>query len=629
MQEAMKRTKTRFLDMLLALVLVFTSLPATALAATTDSSDDNWGKLSVEDVTDELTDADRKSMFEENMDTDKVSESELPDPDELVRVIVELDTDSLLDVRDRVNSAMSMTDFQRTQAAQDQLSEISTMEADVKSAIAAEGIEPEYVFSYAAIISGFSAEVPYGDIEAIEAVDGVARVVLCETYYPDVMGDATLGEALSPAEIAAYFTPVDLTVTETGKHNAALTWTAAKQADLESVTYTVERSLAHKVSDGEQDTWVYDGFEILAEGLTECAYTDTTTLNIGCTYAYRVTTFAGTKTGPGAIAALYIDASADDPDEQAVLEIIKKIEALKPIDLLTAADEQRVRELLAEYNALTDAQKELVFNYQTLLDAIEQVGHNPERVNAKDATCTEPGYTGDLVCSVCNEVLEAGTVIDPLGHSYGEPAWTWTEDGTAATATFTCGNDESHTVVLDGDITSEITREAACGVAGEETFTATVTFAGKTYTDSKVLATAALDHDPEVRNAKDATCTEDGYTGDTVCKRCSETLATGSAIPALGHDTEVKNARAATCTEAGYTGDTVCKRCGQTVATGSSISATGHHYGSDGKCKDCGDKQTVTPATGDTFDVAMTTLVLMTSAVLAAALWFSMRKRSK
>ena len=131
-------------------------------------------------------------------------------------------------------------------------------------------------------------------------------------------------------------------------------------------------------------------------------------------------------------------------------------------------------------------------------------------------------------------------------------------------------------------------KEAACGVAGEETFTATVTFAGKTYTDSKVLATAALDHDPEVRNAKDATCTEEGYTGDTVCKRCGETLATGSSIP-----------------------------------------ATGHHYGSDGKCKDCGEKQTATPATGDTFDVAMTTLVLMTSAVLAAALWFSMRKRSK
>ena len=36
---------------------------------------------------------------------------------------------------------------------------------------------------------------------------------------------------------------------------------------------------------------------------------------------------------------------------------------------------------------------------------------------------------------------------------------------------------ETYTEVLDSDITSEITKEAACGVAGEETFTATVTFA--------------------------------------------------------------------------------------------------------------------------------------------------------
>ena len=203
----MKRTKTRLLAVLLALVLVLTSLPLTAMA--TPDTRDNWSTLRVEDVTDTLSDEDRKSMFEENMDPAKVSESELPSPDDIVSVIVELDADSLLDVRDRVNSAMSMMDFQRTQAAKDQLSEIATMEASVKEAIEAEGITPEYVFSYAAIISGFSAEVPYRDIEAIEAVDGVARVVLCETYYPDVMGDATLGEALSAAEVAAYSNNTD------------------------------------------------------------------------------------------------------------------------------------------------------------------------------------------------------------------------------------------------------------------------------------------------------------------------------------------------------------------------------------------------------------------------------------
>ena len=115
----MKRTKTRLLAILLALVLVLTSLPLTAMA--TPDTGDNWSTLRVEDVTDTLSDEDRKSMFEENMDPAKVSESELPSPDDIVSVIVELDADSLLDVRDRVNSAMSMMDFQRTQAAKDHI----------------------------------------------------------------------------------------------------------------------------------------------------------------------------------------------------------------------------------------------------------------------------------------------------------------------------------------------------------------------------------------------------------------------------------------------------------------------------------------------------------------------------
>ena len=36
--------------------------------------------------------------------------------------------------------------------------------------------------------------------------------------------------------------------------------------------------------------------------------------------------------------------------------------------------------------------------------------------------------------------------------------------------------------------------------------------------------------------AKDATCTEDGYTGDEVCKVCQTVVKQGEAIPALGHD---------------------------------------------------------------------------------------------
>ena len=44
-----------------------------------------------------------------------------------------------------------------------------------------------------------------------------------------------------------------------------------------------------------------------------------------------------------------------------------------------------------------------------------------EVVDAKDATCTEAGYTGDKVCTACGEKVEAGKAIDALGHKAGDP----------------------------------------------------------------------------------------------------------------------------------------------------------------------------------------------------------------
>ena len=39
----------------------------------------------------------------------------------------------------------------------------------------------------------------------------------------------------------------------------------------------------------------------------------------------------------------------------------------------------------------------------------------------------------------------------------------------------------------------------------------------------------------EIKDAKDATCTENGYTGDTCCKGCGAKLESGKVIPAAGH----------------------------------------------------------------------------------------------
>ncbi len=131
--------------------------------------------------------------------------------------------------------------------------------------------------------------------------------------------------------------------------------------------------------------------------------------------------------------------------------------------------------------------------------------------NAKDATCTTDGYTGDTYCKVCGEKIADGTKIDALGH-------------------------------------------------------------GKT----------------EVKNAKKATCTADGYTGDTYCKVCNQKIADGDKIAATGHlNKETRNKKEATCTQNGNTGDIWCKDCNTKLEKGTVIAAIGHNY-ENGKCKACG-----------------------------------------
>lgn len=68
----------------------------------------------------------------------------------------------------------------------------------------------------------------------------------------------------------------------------------------------------------------------------------------------------------------------------------------------------------------------------------------------------------------------------------------------------------------------------------------------------------------EIRNQKDATCTEDGYTGDTYCADCGKLLQIGTSIPATGHawDAGVVT-KQPTATEEGIRTYT-CQVCGVT-----------------------------------------------------------------
>ena len=81
----------------------------------------------------------------------------------------------------------------------------------------------------------------------------------------------------------------------------------------------------------------------------------------------------------------------------------------------------------------------------------------------------------------------------------------------------------------------------------------------------------------KVINKKDATCTEDGYTGDTVCAVCEAVvIKQGEAIPAKGH-TEVIDARVEpTCTKSGLTEGKHCSVCNEVLVAQEVIPAKGH-----------------------------------------------------
>ena len=80
----------------------------------------------------------------------------------------------------------------------------------------------------------------------------------------------------------------------------------------------------------------------------------------------------------------------------------------------------------------------------------------------------------------------------------------------------------------------------------------------------------------KVINKKDATCTEDGYTGDTVCAICGKEIIMGEAIEAKGHIEAIDAAVEPTCTEPGKTEGKHCSVCNEVLVAQEVIPATGH-----------------------------------------------------
>ncbi len=115
-----------------------------------------------------------------------------------------------------------------------------------------------------------------------------------------------------------------------------------------------------------------------------------------------------------------------------------------------------------------------------------------------------------------------------------------------------------------------------------------------------------------LKNEKEASDSENGYTGDKYCGICGALVKEGSVIPAKEHENIVlQNYKAPTCLAEGYSGDWYCADCREIVVSGKVLPKTDHHYDNGTEipatclvggqmryhCLDCGfeKSETITP----------------------------------
>ena len=244
-------------------------------------------------------------------------------------------------------------------------------------------------------------------------------------------------------------------------------------------------------------------------------------------------------------------------------------------------------------------------------EKVSATGHQHTEIrNKKEATCKETGYSGDTWCKDCGKkILSGQTIAKTENHSWDA---------------------------------GKVTTKATCTEEGEKTFTCSICGDKKT---EKISATGH--QHTEIRNKKEATCKETGYSGDTWCKDCGKKILSGQTIAktenhswdagkvttkatcteegektftcsicgdkktekisATGHQhTEIRNKKEATCKEEGYSGDTWCKDCGKKILSGQAIAKTEDHSWNQGKitkeptCKEEGEKTFTCSICGNT-----------------------------
>ena len=149
----------------------------------------------------------------------------------------------------------------------------------------------------------------------------------------------------------------------------------------------------------------------------------------------------------------------------------------------------------ATFTVVTSGTEPLSYKWQQSTDSGQSwtdIGGATDATYTTEATTTSMnGYQYRCVVSNSAGSITSDAVsltVNEHVHTWGNPIWSWSEDGKTCTVTFTCQNDEAHKETPAVTVTSAVKTPATCTETGVTTYTATVEFNGRTYTDTKEVA---------------------------------------------------------------------------------------------------------------------------------------------
>ena len=157
-----------------------------------------------------------------------------------------------------------------------------------------------------------------------------------------------------------------------------------------------------------------------------------------------------------------------------------------------------------------------------------------QKVNATTATCTQDGNNEYYKCTcgkiysdtgAQNEKSESDFTIPATGHSYGTPAYTWSQDNLSCTAVRTCGTCNAQETET-GTAVTQITPKDGC--KSPETTLYTVTFAGSAFAaQTKAVVTKEADaHTPSEWIVDKKATTAEAGSRHQECTECGTVLKT-------------------------------------------------------------------------------------------------------